>query len=204
MAVFISKSSQRGALLGAHAVLGLYMVGDLGVLPRTFAQREIAVLAAPDVKLVDNEICCYAREKLRRLLGLDYPVFRAVFRKRGKQIVQRVQSIAYAIRRFELHDEQRARELGTEVERDAYEAVEQLPDALKIILGIGKAPEALLVVLLRLCYDIVEYAALALEHGVKNRARDVRGLTDLVYADAAVALVLKQLYGAFCNVLPEP
>ena len=126
------------------------MIGDLGILPRALAQREVAVLTAPDVQLVQNKIRRYARQKLRRLLGFDNAVFCAVFRERGEEIVQRMHRIAYALGRVKLHYKQSARELRAEIERNINEAVKKLPDALKVVFRIGKLAEALLVVLLRL------------------------------------------------------
>ena len=180
------------------------MVRDFGVLPGALAQREVAVLAAPDVQLVDYQVCRNMRQQLRRLLGLDYAGLGAVLGKRRKKIVQRVDGLAYALRRLKLHDEQCARQLRAEVERDRYEPVKQLPDALKVVLRVREFPEALLVVLLRLCDNVVQNTALALEHRIENRARNRYLLANLVDADVVVALGLEQLYRAFRNAFFEP
>ena len=63
--------SQCVALLGRHAILRLDVVGDLGVLPRACAQREVSFLAGPDVQLVADQIRCDARQQIRRLFGVD-------------------------------------------------------------------------------------------------------------------------------------
>ena len=63
--------SQRVALLGRHAILRLNVVGDLGVLPRACAQREVSFLAGPDVQLVADQVRCDARQQIRRLFGVD-------------------------------------------------------------------------------------------------------------------------------------
>ena len=180
------------------------MIGHLGILPGALTQGEVAVLAAPDVQLMDYQIRCDMRKQLRRLLGLYNAGTGAVLGKRGEEIVQRVDSVAYALGRIELHDEKRAGKLGAEVERDGDEAVEQLPDTLKIIFRVREFAEAFLVVLLRLCDDVVEDAALALEHRIKNRTRNVRRGAYLIDADIIIALGLEQPYGAFCNALLEP
>ena len=72
------------------------MVRDFGVLPGALAQGEVAVLAAPDVQLVDYQVCRNMRQQLRRLLGLDYAGLGAVLGKRRKKIVQRVDKIGRA------------------------------------------------------------------------------------------------------------
>ena len=63
--------SQCVALLGRHAILRLDVVGDLGVLPRACAQREVSFLAGPDVQLVADQIRCDPRQQIRRLFGVD-------------------------------------------------------------------------------------------------------------------------------------
>ena len=52
---------------------------DLGILTCPLTQREISVLAAPDIKLVNNKIGRNMRQELRWLLRLDYSAFSAVF-----------------------------------------------------------------------------------------------------------------------------
>ena len=66
---------------------------DLGILMCPLTQREISVLAAPDIKLVNNKIGRNMRQELLWLLRLDYSAFSAVFCKRGKQIIKCVHRI---------------------------------------------------------------------------------------------------------------
>ena len=124
------------------------MISHLGILACPFTQREISVLAAPDIKLVQNKVCRDMRQKLRRLLRLNYSVLCTVLCKRGKQVVKRVHSVSYSLGRLELHDKQPARQLRPEIESNGYEPLKQLPDAFKIVLGVRKAAKALIIILL--------------------------------------------------------
>lgn len=63
--------SQSIPLFGRHAVFRLDVVGDLCILPRTRAQREVALLTAPDIELMADQIRRDARQQIRRLLRVD-------------------------------------------------------------------------------------------------------------------------------------
>ncbi len=89
------------------------------------------------------------RQKLRRFLRIDYPALSAVLRKRCKQVVKRVHRIPYSLGRLKLHDKQSARQLRSEIECNGYKPLKQLPYAFEIVLGISKAPKALIIILLR-------------------------------------------------------
>ena len=67
-AAAVCCKSQSIPLFGRHAVFRFDVVGDLGILPRTCAQREVALLTAPDVEFVADQIRRDARQQLRRLL----------------------------------------------------------------------------------------------------------------------------------------
>lgn len=192
---------QRCTLLRCHSVLRLDMVSNLGVLACPLSQRKIPVLAAPDIKLVNNKVSRNTRQELRRLLRLDYPVFSAVFCERGKQIVKCVYRIPYSLRRLKLHDKQPACQLRPKIESNEYKPFKQLPDALKIVLGVRKATKSLVIIFLRLRNDIIEYTPLSLEHRVKHRPRDICLLAYFIDTNAIVDFRLEQLNCAFCYVL---
>ena len=110
---------------------------------------------------------------------------------------------AYALGRLKLHDEKRTRQLGSEFQRDGDKALKKLPYPLKIIFGVGELDKALVIRVARLCHDIVEYGALAVEHRVKHRARHAAVLAYFVDADVFIPACLEQLYRAVGYVLLE-
>lgn len=55
-AAAVCCKSQSIPLFGRHAVFRLDVVGDLCILPRTRAQREVALLTAPDIELMADQI----------------------------------------------------------------------------------------------------------------------------------------------------
>ena len=104
---------------------------------------------------------------------------------------------------FELHDEQRARELGAEVVGDGNEAVKQLPDALEVIVCVRKFHKARIIVVLRLFHHVFQNAALAVERGVEHGAGDAAFLADLVYGHVVVSVALEQGDRGFRDFLFE-
>ena len=70
-AAAVCCKSQSIPLFGRHAVFRLDVVGDLCILPRTRAQREVALLTAPDIELMADQIRRDARQQIRRLLRVD-------------------------------------------------------------------------------------------------------------------------------------
>ena len=114
-----------------------------------------------------------------------------------------VHSCADPLGGFELHDEQRARELGAEIIGDGNEAVKQLPDALEVIVCVRKFHKARIIVVLRFFHHVFQNAALAVERGVEHGAGDAAFLADLVYGHVVVSVALEQGDRGFRDFLFE-
>ena len=79
-----------------------------------------------------------------------------------------------------------------EVVSDRDEPVEQLPDALKVIICVRKLHEALVVIVLRFFHHVFEDAAFAVERGVKDGAGDTACLADVVDGHVVISVALKE------------
>ena len=110
---------------------------------------------------------------------------------------------ADALRGFELHDEERARQFRAEVISDCNEPVEQLPDAFKIVIRVRKFHKARIVVVLRLFHHVFQNAALAVERGVEHGAGNAARFADLIDRNIIVSVALKEGNGRFCDFLFE-
>ena len=104
---------------------------------------------------------------------------------------------------IELHDEECARQFRAEVVSDRDEPVEQLPDALKVIICVRKLHEALVVIVLRFFHHVFEDAAFAVERGVKDGAGDTACLADVVDGHVVISVALKEGNGCFRDFLFE-
>ena len=202
-AAAVCCKSQSIPLFGRHAVFRFDVVGDLGILPRTCAQREVALLTAPDIELMADQIRRDARQQIRRLFRVDNARLGAVIGQRCKQIVQRMDGRADAFGRLELHDEECARQFGAEVISDRDEPVEQLPDALKVIICVRKLHEALVVIVLRFFHHVFEDAAFAVERGVEHGAGDAARFADIIDGHVVISAALKEGNGCFRDFLFE-
>ena len=121
--------SQSIPLFGRHAVFRFDVVGDLGILPRTCAQREVI--------------------------------------------------------------------------SDRDEPVEQLPDALKVIVRVRKLHEAHVVIVLRFFHHVFEDAAFAVERGVEHGAGDAARFADIIDGHVVISAALKEGNGCFRDFLFE-
>ena len=144
-----------------------------------------------------------ARQQIRRLLRVDNARLGAVIGQRCKQIVQRMDGRADAFGRLELHDEQRAGQFRAEVVSDRDEPVEQLPDALKVIICVRKLHEAHVVIVLRFFHHVFEDAAFAVERGVEHGAGDAARFADIIDGHVVISAALKEGNGCFRDFLFE-